>query len=702
MKSVFSGKLATRLATVIALLHWGAASIAQEPPDVLDLPAIMQQQATDRLRGVQLLQEGHREEALDLFERSVLRMPHDSLAHYNLACAQALLDQSDAALKSLEKAIACGFRGRELMAKEPDLASLRSSPRFAELLKAANAPPLKQAPGWKYSVSVAKPADGVVKIEPGNMMWSEPANTLQVFVDLSEAGKDQLVSTAQDDVGKLLKRWFALENTAGNLGDLYDNHDRGHSALSPSSFPQLTRIEYGDELKQRHLDNGVERNFTYLRAMLSPAKPAATESASGDKSTDAATRTLKVERAIVLGNSSTAVTGTAMWRSMPRLALTTPGGAGMLFQHYLNNHLYVYPEHVDHDPGHNGDGGWGDVFFANTPYYVISQGSSGTDQPFLQALAASLAAFRKDTKEHLRTAGLIAPTLQMILRRCNRQVHSDEDYLSGVAHPTAFDGAQIDPVRTVRMAHSLRISEVPPLAMLKIESEQAGDPNKDYCDAMRSEEVLTGPMAIARACYSTQFWREMQVSASPYGEAKEGKTKFRWIVLRGDPELVEIKPVEGQPNSRVIRVGYHPRRPTLPGSKIESNRVDIGVFAYNGENYSAPSFISFYFPDNEVRKYDAQHRILSIDYAQAAGNYADPAIVPKRDWRDEFHYDSQGSVAGWTRIRGDQREEFNAAGKLLVAGDGPQSAPKVRSVRYERTNNRDGTQSVKEVVETEQ
>lgn len=701
MKSIFDHHFATQLGLLLAvLLHAPCAvATADEPPDVLDLPSIMQQQSSERLRGVQLLQNGQRQEALQLFERSVQRVPHDALAHYNLACARALLGQPEPALASLEKAIENGFRGRETIEKEPDLASLRTLPRFTQLLAAASAPPLKQQPGWKYSVKVAKPEKGAVMLQPANMMWNQGANTLQVFVDLSDAGKGQPVSGLKDEAGTLLKRWFASDKAAGNIGDLYDNHDRGHSPLNLALFPQMTRIEYSEALKQRHLDNGVQRNFTYTHAYLMPVKRSTTPKDGDGTATRAAVNALKVERAVVLGNSSTAVTGTLFWRSIPRMALTSSGGAELLFQHYLNNHLYVYPEHQDHDPGHNGKGGWGDVFFANTPYYVISQGSSGTDQPFLQALAATLAAFPKDTKEHMRSGGLIAPTLQMILRRCNRMVKSDEDYLSGAAHPTVFEGGQIDPVRMVSLAHSLQPSEVPPLAALTIDEEKKGDPRKDYFDAGPCEEVLTTPVAIARICYSTAYWREMQVSAAPYGELKGSQPQFHWVVLRGDPERIEIKPVDGKPNSRSIRVGYHPRRPIAPGSKLESNRVDIGVFAHNGHHYSAPSILSFYFPDNEAREYDAQHRILSVDYGKAASNYADPSLVPRRDWRDEYQYHSNGALTGWTRFRGDEREEFDADGRLLVKGDDASDPPTTRSVRYERTTHPDGLQSVQQIVE---
>jgi hypothetical protein len=612
-------------------------------------------------------------------------------------------------------------------------------------------------------VSVAKPVKGVVTVEPANLIWNAAGNMLQVVVDLDEAGAGKPVSDDRDAIGKLLSLWFAEGSAAGNMGDLYDNHDRGHSSLNLTQFPQFTRIQYGAALKARQLDNGLQNHFFYTDAHLTLNQaPAAT--AEADKSTDKAadkdstgaaandgttdadrqagkesapqslteqadqedkdasidvkhdlasgpttdtpgapgtignTGTLTVQRAVVLGNASTALTGSIFWRSMPRLGLTTDGGGGMFFHQYINNHLYVYPEHKDHDPGHSGKAGWGDVFFANTPYYVISQGSSGSDQPFLQAFAATLAAFPKDVKNQLRASGMLAPTLQMIFRRCNRRVLLDQDYLSGNAHPTAFDAARLNVDGMVRMAHSLKLEDVPPLVVLQLQSEDVGDPRKDYFDAKPCEGLLTTPCAMARACFSTDYWREMQVSASTTGTSGTTTPELHWVVLRGDPKRIEIQPVAGQPNARRLRIGYHPRQRIRADLPLESNRVDIGVFAYNGKHYSAPSILSFYFPDNEVREYDAQQRIVSVDYREATANYADPAVVPTRDWRDEYHYGADGKLTGWTRIRGSGREEFNAAGELVASGDQPKQAGPPRQVRYERVANADGSQQIKQVL----
>ncbi len=91
------------------------------------------------------------------------------------------------------------------------------------------------------------------------------------------------------------------------------------------------------------------------------------------------------------------------------MAQTDPGVALLQYLQYVNRHLYVYPVHVDNNPGHNGaDGqGHGDVVPANTPYLILSQGSSGSDIVFLDALVATLAAFRPEVKRELAASGTL-------------------------------------------------------------------------------------------------------------------------------------------------------------------------------------------------------------------------------------------------------------------------------------------------------
>jgi hypothetical protein len=57
-------------------------------------------------------------------------------ALFNIACAYALSGKTDAALTALENAVTSGFRVRYYLEHEPDLDSVRQSPRFQKLLSA--------------------------------------------------------------------------------------------------------------------------------------------------------------------------------------------------------------------------------------------------------------------------------------------------------------------------------------------------------------------------------------------------------------------------------------------------------------------------------------------------------------------------------------------------------------------------------------
>jgi hypothetical protein len=133
-----------------------------------------------------------------------------------------------------------------------------------------------------------------------------------------------------------------------------------------------------------------------------------------------------------------------------------------------------------------------------------------------------------------------------------------------------------------------------------------------------------------------------------------------------------------------LLVPYHARRPIAEGSLLESNRVDIGVFAHNGDYYSAPAFVSLYSLDNELRIYDDNHRILSVDYQAegARGNYVDPFLDTPKDWRDDYHYDAQGTLTGWTRTRGDSRQEFTPEGQVIVEPAKEGQPAKTLEVKY--------------------
>ena len=61
--------------------------------------------------------------------------PEEPVFHYNLACSQSLLGQTDLALGSLRSAIELGYRNLDLLETDADLEAVREDPRFPELIE---------------------------------------------------------------------------------------------------------------------------------------------------------------------------------------------------------------------------------------------------------------------------------------------------------------------------------------------------------------------------------------------------------------------------------------------------------------------------------------------------------------------------------------------------------------------------------------
>lgn len=357
---------------------------------------------------------------------------------------------------------------------------------------------------------------------------------------------------------QLLRRLYAAGQAAGNHGDFYDNRDRGHSRLRGPQHPQFSEILYGPELRRAEADYGLPLLALYDRP--------------------------------VLGNSSTAVKKGPLKRSLPRLALTAFGAEGpqRLFQNYRTGQIHVFPEHRDHDPE------VGDLYPANTPYYLISQGSSGSDKPHLEALAMILAAFTPDTKAYLMSKGLLAPTVQMVFRRGQAGVRTRAAYLSGAAHPAVFDKARINLVQMVSLANALHPGDVPPMVSLRVEDESFA----------RRERLFDTPAAIARIWRQQTGQHEMVLSAAATQSPNGRDLRFDWVVLRGHRDHVRLTPLDDAGLRAKIEINWQDPGP-VPGVRgLITDRVDIGVFAHNGVHDSAPSFISIQIPRHEVRRYE--------------------------------------------------------------------------------------------------
>jgi len=435
---------------------------------------------------------------------------------------------------------------------------------------------------------------------------------------------------AQIPGATLLRSLIARGVSQGFAGLLYDNRDRDHSPLARHLFPNLGHVVYGPSLRESGWDYGLAQRIVLPGPLI--------------------------------GNSSTALTAGAIRRSQTRFAMTQSRGPQVAFGHYVENSLYIYPEHKDHDAV--------DLYPANWPYAVNSQGSSGSDQPFIKALLMALAAFPADTRAALAENGLVAPTLQMILRRNLDGVVSDADYLGARAHPSAIDGADVKPGRMIAQASALRPDEIPAMVRLRM----IADPFAETAGlANKSEHLFTTPSAIARIWRAHDWERDMVISTEDTTDPNGRAMTFHWRLLRGDPERVRIAPLDPQGRRVRVTMAWHdayraPQHRPGTGNAPLTSRVDIAVFADNGATLSAPAFLSVSFPTHQIRAYapgpGGHLRLDSIDYdATARAARYDPILHWSAPWRDTFRYAPSGVLLGWQRRQGTDETPFLPDGR---------------------------------------
>jgi tetratricopeptide repeat protein len=645
-------------AVLLVLLAWGQAESTSETPQppqkpsVFELPRIQARFAGAQAQLATLLKQQKYAEAEAVCQEMGRLIPHDANGPYNLACVLAHLGKLDEAVAALDRAVSLGFNDVKHLQTDDDLAPLRDRDDFKQLLaKAATAKP-DPAAGWNYTAEPAAIEKGVGLVSEKNVAFDPRVGLFAVLFKFGAPQAETPAVKGFGEAGALVQKWFTEGTAAGNHGDLYDNHDHDHSNMDYDAFPQLTRVEFDEAAKKRTLDHGLQLAFLY--------------------------------NAPTIGNSSTAHVHGVFWRCQGRFALLQPRGPEALALQYANNQLYFYPEHRDHDPGHNGQNdGYGDVLPANTPYLLLSQGSSGSDRPLMHAVALIMAALQPEVKAELVRQHALMPTIQYIFRWCYPGGEKAEDYLTGKAHPTVFEGDKLDLVRLVTMAHELTLKALPPLAQVKMVQEDQAVVGIDYFDVADRERIFDTPGAIARVVKSTRRARRMVVSAKDSRDLNEQPLKHHFVVLRGDPGRISIKPLEDGSSAEIV-VQHHDRRPVLPGSHMESNRVDIGVFVQNDKHFSAPAFISLTYLDNQKRVYDEAGRIKSVDYADAemSKNYVDPLLDFQKNWRDDYHYDDVGQLLGWTRSRGDQVQQFTFDGCLVTRSDDKDRPLEAKVVRY--------------------
>jgi len=449
----------------------------------------------------------------EVTRKGVELLPEDPTWRYNHACALAYYEKrAGEAFDSLEKAIDLGFRNAEAIAKDADLQRLRAHRRYAEIIEYAKE---MQGRPLMFGPLATVPATGIfgksIALGSQNLSW-----------DL--------------DVGAFVaKMKMAHGSAGGNVGDLYMNRDDGHSKLDVSAFPGLTVVTLDSEGHAR----GMDLDFPNIEFPYP-----------------------------VFGNASRAYTSDSCWRSLPRAMMTSEAHRlKRMMKFYLSNQIWVFPANCDTPP----KGEFGDVFASVAPYWIVTEGPSYTDQPYLRAALQASRAFSSEVKGELVRRGLLAPTIQALMRKSLKAVAAPADYLTAKAHPTAFPSGGLDVSRFVSAASALKKDQIPPLAALVV----------------RSHDVAERP-ELPELTYATAFAWAMILRAKDedrhFQIVAKGASEFAFIQTHGNPDGVTIN-LSGKTQADV----------RIKRSAITStNRIDIAVFGRNpGTDWGAPSFVSF-------------------------------------------------------------------------------------------------------------
>jgi adenylate cyclase len=106
--------------------HLWSERYDREMKDVFDIQDEISANVVQALRGI-LKPEEASLRALDID-------PDDAGVRYNVACLYSLEEQTEEAIRCLERAVEAGFGNRDWIEQDPDLNPLREYPRFQELV----------------------------------------------------------------------------------------------------------------------------------------------------------------------------------------------------------------------------------------------------------------------------------------------------------------------------------------------------------------------------------------------------------------------------------------------------------------------------------------------------------------------------------------------------------------------------------------
>ena len=531
---------------------------------------------------------------------------------YNLACALARQKKTDAAFEALEQAIAAGYNHVAYMKEDSDLARLRKDARFGKLAAAAET----IAEHWNEPRKTAKVADGMLSLTEDNVYY--------VLDDRS-----YLVKVETDIVRPVV----------------YLDHNAKHRDPPKGTIG----VKFAKAFRDARRDIG-SANIHFVDVRNGKCIP------------------------VVLA-SDCAYEENRLNKSMSIPADFAFGGEGAQceIRHFdVANTLGIYTAASDY--GIDGI----DRFVGNFPACLAHSGGVEEANKFVRLCADIVENLPGDLRDNASAIAL------NVIRRAQKCVTNEATFMSGIAQRPVLSFEGIDREKAIAMVRRDVFARFPRTPFFRDASLSfAGTPVSDLWNAPYDRPHL------ASTCHSQVFvatWGErtanFKVETVGMNElVEEGLAtngwRYVWKVLQGDEKKVRLAAENDDSSKMRIEVDYHRAfdAPLAGGRTIKTSRVDIGCFLLDERGRaSVPAIVSVYFNPNETREYDADGRLVSIDYTRRQIAAWRPQLCAKGNWKDVFHYAKDGKLTGWTRLAPQEdgrvaTNEFTREGLVVMTRD---------------------------------
>ena len=272
----------------------------------------------------------------------------------------------------------------------------------------------------------------------------------------------------------------------------------------------------------------------------------------------------------------------------------------------------------------------------------------------------------------VRNAGGIKQVIDLV-RRGQKCVNSESDFMSGIAQRPALSIDDIDVRKVLHAARNMK-EPYPDLPIVfDAELDFKATPVNDLWVAPYDR-----PLMVRSPLHAGFVARWAEKTGKLLVKVRKGEGEFVWKVLQGDGAKIRFNKLSDVNEGGVlleqmgIEVDYHPAfEVALPGGKkLKTSRVDIGCFRVVGGRASLPAVVSVLFMPAETREYGGNGRLVSIDYSKAQVADWLPWYCPKANFRDVFHWNEAGKLEGWTRTCPDgASRDFTRNGLVVQSRD---------------------------------